>query len=111
MPTNLFDSLPADRSVEAFETLLERPGLRVERIVSHGQASPPGFWYDEPRGEWVLVLRGAARLRFEDEPEARVLRPGDFVDISPRRRHRVEWTDPSEPTVWLAIHYRADGGG
>jgi len=88
------------------EALLTRPGLRIERIVSRGQASPPGFWYDQAEAEWVVVLAGAARLRFQDEAEARVLGPGDWLDIAPHRCHRVEWTDPTGPTVWLAVFYR-----
>lgn len=103
---NLFEPLPDARAAEAFDTLLRRPGLCIERIVSFGQASPPGFWYDEPQGEWVLLIAGTARLRFADEPEARLLEPGDFVEIGPHRRHRVEWTDPTRPTIWLAVHYR-----
>jgi cupin 2 domain-containing protein len=102
---NLLTPLPDARTAEQTEALLTRPGLRVERIVSLGQASPPGFWYDQPEGEWVLVLAGAAKLRFADEPEARLLRPGDWLDIAPHRRHRVDWTDPATPTVWLAVFY------
>ena len=102
---NLLSSLPDARTAEQTETLLTRPGMRVERIVSLGQTSPPGFWYDQPQGEWVLVLAGAAKLRFADEPEARLLRPGDWLDIAPHRRHRVDWTDPATPTVWLAVFY------
>ena len=91
----------------ALEPLLaERPGVRIERIVSTGQASPPGFWYDQDWGEWVVLLSGAARLRFADEDEPRHLGPGDWVDIPAHCRHRVEWTDPDQPTVWLAVHYR-----
>ena len=103
---NLFSPLPDARAAEQVTTLLTRAGLRVERIVSLGQKSPPGFWYDQPEGELVLVLAGAAKLRFVDEPEARLMRPGDWLDIAPRRRHRVDWTDPATPTVWLAIFYR-----
>jgi cupin 2 domain-containing protein len=102
---NLLTPLPDARAAEQIETLLTRPGLRVERIVSLGQASPPGFWYDQAEGEWGLVLAGAAKLRFADEPEARLLRPGDWLDIAPHRRHRVDWTDPATPTVWLAVFY------
>ena len=105
MTTNLFADLPARSDQEAFSEILARPGLRIERIVSFGQASPAGFWYDQPDGEWVVVLAGAARLRFEDEPSARTLVPGDHVNIPPHCRHRVEWTDPARPTVWLAVHY------
>ena len=88
------------------DALLTRPGLRIERIVSLGHASPPGFWYDQPEGEWVLLIAGAARLRFADETEARFLEPGDWLDIAPHRRHRVDWTDPAAATVWLAVFYR-----
>jgi cupin 2 domain-containing protein len=91
---------------EAVIALLSRPGLRIERIVSHGQASPPGFWHDQEEGEWVMLLCGAARLRFADEAETRSLAAGDWLDIAPRRRHRVDWTDPAGPTVWLAVFYR-----
>lgn len=108
MIDNLFSRLPSSPGAdEQFLRLLEEPGLVVERIVSTGQCSPPGFWYDQEEAEWVAVLSGRALLRFEDEPEARALGPGDFIDIAPHRRHRVEWTDPQEPTIWLAIHRRA----
>ena len=100
---NLFAGLFPDSAAEQFVELLLRPGLRIERIVSAGQASPPGFWYDQPQGEWVLVLQGEARLAFEDEPASRLLQAGDFVDIAPHRRHRVEST--TTPTLWLAVHY------
>ena len=103
---NLLSPLPDADATERVDALLTRPHLRIERIVSRGQASPPGFWYDQPEAEWVLVLAGAARLRFEEETEARVLGPGDWVDIAPHRRHRVDWTDPEAPTVWLAVFYR-----
>jgi cupin 2 domain-containing protein len=102
---NLLRSLPNAGGAECVDALMTRPGLRLERIVSLGQASPPGFWYDQAEGEWVLLLSGAARLRFADEVEARLLGPGDWLDIAPHRRHRVEWTDPATPTVWLALFY------
>ena len=101
---NLFADIPDELPEELIRSLLSRPGLRIERIVSLGHASPEGFWYDQKDGEWVLLLKGAARLRFEGE-EPIELRPGSFVNIPARRRHRVEWTDPGEPTVWLAVHY------
>ena len=105
MSANLFAELPADAAAEQVVELLSRPGVRIERIVSSGQASPAGFWYDQPQAEWVVVLSGEARLRFEDDPHPRTLRRGDFVDIAAHRRHRVEWTHPDEPTVWLAVHH------
>ncbi len=101
---NLFSLSPA-ADAERIDALLSRPGLRIERIVSWGQASPAGFWYDQAEGEWVVVLAGAARLRFEDETDARLLGPGDWLDVAPHRRHRVDWTDPAVPTVWLAVFF------
>ena len=106
MTDNIFAGLPAAAgAAERFETFLSRPGLRIERIVSFGHASPPGFWYEQEQGEWVILLAGTAGLRFEDEVEVRVLGPGDFVDIAAHRRHRVEWTAADMPTVWLAVHH------
>ena len=102
---NLFDSVSSSARSEQFLELLARPGLRIERIVSTGQASPPGYWYDQPRGEWIVVLEGEAKIRFEDEPAPRLLGRGDFLNIPARRRHRVEWTHPAAATIWLAIHY------
>ena len=100
---NVFDAMPDASAAEQFIELLSRPGLRIERIVSSGQASPPGFWYDQPQAEWVLLLQGEAQLAFEDEPAPRLLRAGDFLDIAPHRRDRVEST--AALTVWLAVHY------
>ena len=103
---NLLRDLPNARAAEITEALAATPGLRIERIVSFGQANPQGFWYDQAEAEWVVLLAGAARLRFEDETQARALGPGDWVEIAAHRRHRVEWTDPDQPTVWLAVFYR-----
>jgi len=82
-----------------------RAGLKIERIISQGQASPPGFWYDQAWNEWVILLKGSATLQFEDEPATRALGAGDYVFIPARKRHRVEWTEPQQPTVWLAVHF------
>jgi len=103
---NLLRDLPNAGASEITDALVARPGLRIERIVSFGQANPQGFWYDQAEAEWVVLLAGAARLRFEDETQARALGPGDWVEIAAHRRHRVEWTDPGQPTIWLAVFYR-----
>lgn len=103
---NLLRELPDAAAAEVTDTLLRVPGVRIERIVSHGQASPEGFWYDQDEAEWVVVLSGASRLRFADEMEARPLGPGDHLLIDPHRRHRIDWTDPTQPTIWLAVFYR-----
>jgi cupin 2 domain-containing protein len=100
---SIFENIPPDLPEELFATLLDAGDVRVERIVSRGHASPEGFWYDQDRHEWVIVLKGAARLRFEEEVIE--MKPGDFVNIPAHRKHRVEWTTPDGPTVWLAVHY------
>jgi cupin 2 domain-containing protein len=103
---NLFAALPRRLDAEQINVLVTSDNVRIERIVSTGQASPPGFWYDQDWAECVLVLAGSAGVRFEDEAAPRVLRPGDYLLIPPHRRHRVAWTDAEHPTVWLAVHYR-----
>lgn len=102
---NLFGPIPKNLAEEHFEKLAEGEGLVVERIVSQGHASPAGFWYDQPRDEWVAVVSGEAVLRFEGEEPQR-LRAGDWVLIPARRRHRVESTSAAEPTIWLAVHFK-----
>ncbi len=106
-PANLLDDIPANFSAELFTTLVQADNLRIERIVSHGQASPVGFWYDQDDNEWVIVLEGSAAVQFAGEPEPVELRRGSHLNIPAHARHRVVWTDPNQKTVWLAIHYRA----
>ena len=100
---NFFANLPTHSPDELFTTLLEVANVRIERIVSHGHASPSGFWYDQDQHEWILVLQGAARLQFTEG--MREMKPGDFINIPAHQQHRIEWTTPAEPTIWLAVHY------
>lgn len=102
---NIFTDLPTDLPQELVQTLLQISTLRIERIVSHGHASPEGFWYDQDTHEWVLLMSGAARLSFDGEKPVE-MKAGSFINIPAHKRHRVEWTDPKQPTIWLAIHYR-----
>jgi cupin 2 domain-containing protein len=102
---NLFANVPLDLQAEQIDELLTRRNLKIARIVSRGQASPPGFWYDQDDDEWVILLTGSAGLRFELEEAAKTLSIGDYVHIPAHTRHRVEWTDPSVATIWLAIHH------
>ncbi|MBP8295356.1 MAG: cupin domain-containing protein [Burkholderiales bacterium] len=98
---NLYTELPATAEGEAFQTLFQCNGTRVERIVSNRHASPPGFWYDQEASEWVAVLHGEATLEFADG-RLLDLRAGDWVSIPAHVRHRVQRTGPA--TVWLAVH-------
>jgi cupin 2 domain-containing protein len=98
---NLFADLPSNLPEELVEVLVESEHFRIERIVSTGHASPEGFWYDQAEAEWVMLQKGAARLRFETGMIE--MKPGDFLLIPAHQRHRVEWTAPNQPTVWLAV--------
>ena len=100
---NLLASLPDARDAEVNEALITGKGIRLQRIVSLGQVSPEGFWYDQEEAEWVIILAGRARLTIAGEPQDRVLAPGDAVFLPAHCRHRVAWTDPDHPTVWLAL--------
>ncbi len=103
---NLFAGFSvATSGEEQISAILDRPHLKIERIVSTGQANPLGFWYDQPWDEWVALLSGVARLRFESEAEARKLAAGDCLFIPAHARHRVDWTSADQPAVWLAIHF------
>jgi cupin 2 domain-containing protein len=105
VPDNLFADLP-DSLVEELTTVLARsPQVRIERIVSRGQCSPEGFWYDQDEAEWVVVLRGSAKLLVEGAPDPLHMSAGDHLLIPAHSKHRVEWTTPDEPTIWLAVFF------
>ncbi len=107
MTANLFDKLPEDLQKECFDMLVEAENVTIERIVSHGHTSPATGWYDQPRHEWVVVLKGRGVVAFEHGDEV-TLESGDHLTIPAHCRHRVAWTDPDEETIWLAVHYDAD---
>lgn len=105
MPKNMFQNIPDALPEELCEVIQTGNGVKIERIMSRGHASPKGFWYDQESHEWVLVLKGGATLLFEGQQNPTVLGPGDYLNIPAHTRHRVEWTDPNQETIWLAIHY------
>lgn len=101
----LFDARPPSAVAEHFQTLAEGRSTRIERIVSQGHASPPGFWYDQEEHEFVVVLSGAAELEFEPPRPPVRLETGDWLVIPRHVRHRVTWTLPGQETIWLAVFY------
>ncbi len=103
---NFFSQVPIGLPEEVIEVVLQTGSFWLERIISTGQATPAGEWYDQETHEWVLLLTGGAGLLFENDPQVIIMKPGDYVHIPAHRRHRVEWTDPGQPTIWLALHYR-----
>jgi cupin 2 domain-containing protein len=109
--TNIYKDIPTTLPDELIQTLVGAGAVRIERIVSRGHSSPPGFWYDQAEHEWVLLLKGEARLRFERGNRLLSLVEGDHVTIPAGERHRVEWTrNDGTDTIWLAVFYAEAAG-
>lgn len=107
---NLFSGVDAEVIKEEInEILLENGDFKLEKIVSQGQETPDGQWLEQETNEWVILLTGKAKLLFADEQEACCMQSGDYVHIPAYKRHRVEWTDPEQKTIWLALHYCLQG--
>ncbi|MDD4913729.1 MAG: cupin domain-containing protein [Methylococcales bacterium] len=104
--SSVFAGIPKNLPDELCQTLLTANTFRIERIVSRGHSSNSGFWYDQAEDEWVMILKGRAVLTFADDG-AITLEAGDYLLIPAHCKHRVEWTSPTEETVWLAIHFTA----
>jgi cupin 2 domain-containing protein len=105
MVNNLFSDIPHDISEELFTTLISTKHIKLERIVSQGQSTPPGKWLVGNKAEWVILIKGSAKLLFRYGPRLAKLKPGDYVHIPARCAHRVEYTHPKQKTVWLALYY------
>lgn len=105
MQGNIFDRVPDDPGRELFDVLARGENLTIERIISSGQGSPAEGWYDQAFSEWVIVLKGDARIQFEDGTVVD-LAEGDYINIPAHQRHRVLSTSAVPKTVWLAVHYR-----
>jgi cupin 2 domain-containing protein len=103
---SLLEGLAVELPEELFETLCSTDSVKIERIVSKGHASPEGFWYDQSQNEFVLVVQGNAGLKIEGDDDIVVLKAGDYLNIGSHVKHRVEWTDSSCETIWLAVHYK-----
>jgi len=101
---NLFELPEPLPMEELFETLQTFSSGKLERIVSHGQVTPAGEWYDQEQAEWLVLLQGEARLSYADGSETH-LKSGDTLLIPPHRRHRVSYTSTAPPCIWLALHF------
>lgn len=108
LPTvhNLLHPLPSALAAEQFDSLINSANVRLERIMSQGQITPAGEWYDQAENEWVILLQGAARIAYADGTEI-ALQVGDSVLLPAHCRHRVSWTQPDDITVWLAMFFPA----
>lgn len=103
---NVFADIPETIPEEIFERLVETKSFRLERIISDGQLTPENEWYDEDENEWFVLIKGSAALLLEGDKEPLIMKPGDYLNLSAHRKHKVLWTDAEETTIWLAIHYR-----
>ena len=102
---NIFSGIQKQAPDEVLETVFKTDQFKIERIISQGHATAEGEWYDQYKNEWVLVLKGNASLLFDGNDEVLDMKPGDYINIPAHQKHRVEWTDPEEETIWLTIHY------
>ena len=102
---NIFSDIPDSLHDEFFQDIFNNENFRIERIISKGHSSNEGFWYDQEKNEWVILLKGCAKLLFQNDTEPVTLKPGDWINIHAHKKHRVEWTDPDTETIWLAVHY------
>ncbi len=103
-PANIFSAAPFNPDCEYLEKITEHPGFSLERIVSHGHRTPDGSWCDSDQDEWVVLLSGGARIQIENQQSLVDMQPGSHLTIPAHTRHRVEWTDETCETVWLALH-------
>ena len=102
---NIFSGIQKHASDEILENIIQTDQFKIERIISRGHATADGEWYDQDKNEWVMVLKGSAGLLFEGNDKAVIMKTGDYINIPAHRKHRVEWTEPEEETIWLAVHY------
>jgi len=102
---NLFESLPEDISNEVFSDIVQGENIRIERIISKGHSSPESGWYDQNENEWVIVLKGEARLSFQNNNDVPLV-AGSYLNIPAHTKHKVTWTTPNKETIWLAVHYK-----
>jgi len=101
---NIYSKIPDAKNKEVFQALLVNKKLKIERIISHGQITEKGKWLKEAHDEWVILLKGAASLRFLKDNRLIKLSSGDYVFIPANTSHRLEWTSLQEKTIWLAVH-------
>ena len=103
---NIFSGIKNQSSEEIFETIIKANQFKIERIISNGLSTDKKKWYDQDVDEWVILLKGSAGLLFESNNEEIIMKPGDYVNIPAHQKHRVEWTDANEETIWLAVRYQ-----
>ena len=102
--SNIYENFLKQMDGEFFENLILSENVKIERIISNGDITPTGKWYDQDNDEWVMIMKGEAVLSFENQKDI-TLKSGDYINIPANTKHRVSWTSQEQETIWLAIHY------
>ncbi len=100
---NLFENIPESFPEEIFDIILQKPGIRIERIISRGNSSPENFWYDQENDELAFLIQGESIIEFAGGNEIKMYK-GDFIFIPAHNKHRVKWTNPDINNIWIAVH-------
>ena len=100
---NLYSNFQMPENGSELSEILLDENVTIERIISTGQITPPDYWYDQARDEWVSLLQGNAVIQFKYGEEIR-LKAGDQLLIPHNLLHRVVFTSVSPPCIWIAIH-------
>jgi len=101
--TNIYELPPEVNQLEKFEQIVSSKDIHIERIISTGQTTSAGEWYDQELDEWIILLQGEAELSYADHTRIK-LKAGDYLLIPAHTKHRVEYTSIEPACIWLAVH-------
>jgi len=99
---NLLDNIPFTSKNEIFNTIISNDNIKIERIISYGQTTPKDYWYNQEEDEFVLILKGDAKIQYDDG-SIHILNTNDSLYIQSHQKHKVTYT--ANPTIWLAIFF------
>ncbi|NUN67369.1 cupin domain-containing protein (plasmid) [Pseudanabaena biceps] len=100
---NIYELSQELPQLEKFEQIVSGKNIQIERIISTGQTTTAGQWYDQDLDEWVILLQGEVELACDDDTSIK-LKAGDYLLIPAHTKHRVEYTSVEPPCIWLAVH-------
>lgn len=102
---NIFSEIPTSIPKEVFNSIIDKDGIKIERIISKGHTTEKDKWYNQEKNEWLIMLKGKAELLFKNNNQIIKMKKGDYLNISAHTEHRVTKTSKKEETIWLTIHY------
>ncbi len=97
---NLLDNIPSTSIDEIFKTIVSNDNVKIERIISYGQTTPKDYWYDQDENEFVYIVQGKAKIKYDDGT-IHILNINDSLYIQAHQKHQVIYT--SNPTIWLTV--------